>query len=212
MNKALTRGLYAITDTELIPADRLLAVVEQALLGGVRLLQYRNKRDSRQQRRRQAAALNELCRAHAVPLLINDDVALAVEVGAAGVHLGKDDMEPAAARQRLGAGAIIGISCYNRLEPALAAARAGADYVAFGSFFPSPTKPEAVRAEPDLLRQAKALLSLPIVAIGGITPANGKALLEAGADYLAVISGVFGQPDSRAAAQSYARLFEESPQ
>lgn len=212
MNKALTRGLYAITDTELIPADRLLATVEQALFGGVRLLQYRNKRDSRQQRRRQAAALNDLCRAHAVPLLINDDVALAVEVGAAGVHLGKDDMEPAAARQRLGAGAIIGISCYNRLEPALAAARAGADYVAFGGFFPSPTKPEAVRAEPDLLRQAKALLSLPIVAIGGITPVNGKALLEAGADYLAAISGVFGQPDSRAAAQSYARLFEESPQ
>ncbi|MFO1432325.1 MAG: thiamine phosphate synthase [Candidatus Competibacteraceae bacterium] len=210
MNQVLTHGLYAITDPDLIPAGRLPAVVEQALLGGVRLLQYRNKRDSRQQQRQQAGALNELCRAHAVPLLINDDVALAAKVGAAGVHLGKDDMEPAAARQRLGAEAIIGISCYNRLELALAAARAGADYVAFGSFFPSPSKPEAVHADPDLLRQAKALLSIPIVAIGGITPANGKTLIEAGADYLAVISGVFGQPDSRAAAQSYVRLFEES--
>ncbi|HYQ90904.1 MAG TPA: thiamine phosphate synthase [Candidatus Competibacteraceae bacterium] len=208
MSKALTHGLYAITDAELIPADHLLATVEQALLGGVRLLQYRNKRDSWQQRRQQAGALDELCRAHAVPLLINDDVALAAEVGAAGVHLGKDDMEPAAARQRLGARAIIGISCYNRLDLALAAARAGADYVAFGSFFPSLIKPDAVRADPDLLRQAKAILSLPIVAVGGITPANGKLLLEAGADYLAVISGVFGQPDSLAAAQSYARLFK----
>jgi thiamine-phosphate pyrophosphorylase len=210
MNKALTRGLYAITDANLIPADRLLTTVEQAILGGARLLQYRDKSDSILQRRQQAQALNELCQAHAVPLLINDDAALAAEVGAAGVHLGKDDMDLTTARRLLGAGAIIGISCYNRLELALAAAKAGADYVAFGSFFPSLIKPTEVRANIDLLRQAKALLPLPIVAIGGITPANGKALIDAGADYLAVITGVFGQPDSRAAAQAYARLFEES--
>ena len=210
MNKALTRGLYAITDADLIPADRLLTTVEQAILGGARLLQYRDKSDSIPRRRQQARALNELCRAHAVPLLINDDAALAAEVGAAGVHLGKDDMDLATARRLLGAGAIIGISCYNRLELALAAAKAGADYVAFGSFFPSLIKPTEVRADPDLLRQAKALLPLPVVAIGGITPANGKALIAAGADYLAVIGGVFGQADSRAAAQAYTRLFEES--
>jgi len=210
MNKALTRGLYAITDADLIPADRLLTTVEQAILGGARLLQYRDKSDSIPRRRQQAQALSELCRAHAVPLLINDDAALAAEVGAAGVHLGKDDMDLATARRLLGAGAIIGISCYNRLELALAAAKAGADYVAFGSFFPSLIKPTEVRADPDLLRQAKALLPLPVVAIGGITPANGKALIAAGADYLAVITGVFGQADSRAAAQAYTRLFEES--
>ena len=210
MNKGLTRGLYAITDADLIPADRLLAAVEQAILGGARLLQYRDKRNFRPQRRHQAQALNELCRARAVPLLIDDDAELAAEVDAAGVHLGQDDMPLATARKLLGAGAIIGISCYNRLDSALDAAAAGADYVAFGSFFPSPIKPAAVRADPDLLRQARALLPLPVVAIGGITPANGKSLIVAGTDYLAVISGVFGQPDIRAAARAYTRLFEES--
>jgi len=210
MSKGLTRGLYAITDADLIPADRLLTAVEQAILGGARLLQYRDKSNSRPQRRRQAQALNELCRAHAVPLLIDDDAELAAAVGAAGVHLGQDDMPLATARKLLGAGAIIGISCYNRLDSALDAAAAGADYVAFGSFFPSPIKPAAAQADPELLRQAKALLTLPVVAIGGITPANGKGLIAAGADYLAVISGLFGQPDVRAAAQSYTRLFEES--
>jgi thiamine-phosphate pyrophosphorylase len=210
MPERLARGLYAITDSGLIPADRLLDAVEQAILGGARLIQYRDKSTRPERRRQQAQALNSLCQAYAVPLIINDEVELAVRVNAAGVHLGRDDRDLATARAQLGAAAYIGVSCYNHLETALAAARTGADYVAFGSFFPSFIKPAAVRADLALLRQARQRLTLPIVAIGGITPANGKALIAAGADYLAVISGVFGQPDIRAAAQSYASLFEES--
>lgn len=201
-------GLYAITDAALVPSERLPAAVEQALLGGARLIQYRDKSADQERRRREARALLALCRAHAAPLLINDDVELAAAVGADGVHLGQDDMDPATARRRLGATAIIGVSCYNRLETALAAA--GADYVAFGSFFASAVKPAAARAEPELLRQARRALPLPIAAIGGVTPANGKALIAAGADYLAVISGVFGQADIQAAARAYAALFEEN--
>ncbi len=203
------RGLYAIADSAVLPAARLTDAVAQALVGGARLIQYRDKSTDRKRRLQQAQALQALCRAHAAPLLINDDVELAVQVGAAGVHLGQDDLHPATARRRLGETAIIGVSCYNRLETALAAAAAGATYVAFGSFFPSLSKPAAVHAEPELLRQARRCLRLPMAAIGGITPANGGALIEAGADYLAVINGVFGQPDICAAAHAYALLFED---
>jgi thiamine-phosphate pyrophosphorylase len=202
------RGLYAITDTSGDVDDGLLTRVRSAILGGAQLVQYRDKSADRGRRRRQGSALNALCRAHGTPLIINDDVALAAEVGAAGVHVGKDDLSLAAARSRLGNTAIIGVSCYDRLDLALAAARQGADYVAFGSFFPSPTKPSAVRADIELLRAARRELSLPIVAIGGITPANGADLIAAGADCLAVISGVFTQPDIRAAAQAYTDLFD----
>ncbi|HEX7731319.1 MAG TPA: thiamine phosphate synthase, partial [Rhodanobacter sp.] len=123
-----------------------------------------------------------------------------------GVHLGRDDGDVAAARAVMGAGAIVGVSCYDSLERARTAAAAGADYIAFGAFFPSPTKPHAVRASPDLLRQS-ATLGLPRVAIGGITPDNAPSLVEAGADLLAVISAVFGAADVRAAAQRFARLY-----
>jgi thiamine-phosphate pyrophosphorylase len=201
------RGLYAIADTGDVVDDSLLARVRSAMLGGARLVQYRDKGSDRGRRRQQSLALSALCRAHGVPLIINDDVALAAEVDAAGVHVGKDDPSLASARKRLGNTAIIGVSCYDRLDLALAAAREGADYVAFGSFFPSPTKPEAVPASIDLLRSARRELALPIVAIGGITPANGADLIAAGADCLAVISGVFAQPDIRAAAQAYTELF-----
>jgi len=201
------RGLYAITDALLIPDDRLTEAVEQAILGGARLIQYRDKSHDDARRLTQARTLNELCQHHEVPLIINDDVELAAQVGAAGVHVGKDDSAFAIARARLGGNALIGVSCYDRLDLALKAVRAGADYVAFGAFFPSPTKPTEIRASVALLRKARAALNVPIVAIGGITPDNAPLLLDVGADALAVVSGVFGQPDIQAAARRYANLF-----
>ncbi|MBD8897332.1 thiamine phosphate synthase [Rhodanobacter sp. DHG33] len=197
------RGLYAITDG---PRADLLDAAAQVLAGGARVLQYRDKTTDAARRLAEAVALRRLCDTHAVPLIINDDVALAAETGAAGVHLGRDDGDVAAARAALGTEAIIGVSCYDSLELARAAAAAGADYVAFGAFFPSPTKPHAVRASPALLRQSAAL-GVPRVAIGGITPDNAPSLVEAGADFLAVISAVFSAPDARAAAQRFARLY-----
>jgi thiamine-phosphate pyrophosphorylase len=181
--------------------------VRAALAGGARVMQYRDKQATAGQREAIARAVNVLCRAQAVPLLINDDVALAAAVGAAGVHLGRDDPDIAAARTTLGDAALIGVSCYNELGRARSAQAAGADYVAFGRFFPSRTKPQALPATPELLRAARAALKIPIVAIGGITPENGASLIAAGADALAVIEGVFNQPDIRAAAERYAQLF-----
>lgn len=197
------RGLYAITDG---PRPDLLEIAAAALGGGAVLLQYRDKTADHARRRIEALALARLCKAHGVGLIVNDDVMLAAEVGAAGVHLGEDDGDIAAARACLGAGAIIGVSCYDAIERARAAAAAGADYVAFGAFHPSPTKPHARRAGPELLREA-ASLGVPRVAIGGITPENAPALIEAGADLLAVISAVFGAPDVRAAAHRFQTLF-----
>jgi thiamine-phosphate pyrophosphorylase len=208
MNKPLCWGLYAITDAQLIADDRLLDTVEQALLGGARLIQYRDKSADAVRRLTQARLLNTLCQRYQVPLIINDDVELAAAVGAAGVHIGKDDPALTTARTRLGQNALIGVSCYNRLSLALAAEQAGADHVAFGAVFPSPTKPTEVRASITLLREARAALRIPIVAIGGITPDNAPLLLDIGVDALAVVSGVFGQPDIRAAAARYATLFD----
>ncbi|MGD2138359.1 MAG: thiamine phosphate synthase [Gammaproteobacteria bacterium] len=203
------KGLYAITDSRLIPPGKLCSRVAQAIAGGAALVQYRDKQRRASERLREATALAALCRQHAVPLIINDDLELAAAVDAAGVHLGMADAAPGRARERLGETAIIGVSCYNRLERASEAVTAGADYIAFGRFFPSASKPEAEPATPALLREARARYNLPLVAIGGITPANGRQLIEAGADLLAVIHGVFGQPDVRAAAQAYAALFRE---
>ena len=203
----LKNGLYAITDSQLIPAGKLLEQVEQAIAGGACLVQYRDKQRSETERQREATLLVQLCERQGVPLIINDDVELARDVGAAGVHLGRDDASISHARQRLGAQAIIGVSCYNRLDDALAAARAGANYVALGRFFPSHSKPDTVQADTALLEQARAQLELPIAVIGGITPGNGRQLVEAGANMLAVIHGVFGQADVQAAAHQYTRCF-----
>ena len=199
-------GLYVITDG---PRPDLLDVARQALEGGARLLQYRDKTFEPTRRRDEAAALKALCAEFGVPMIVNDDVALARAVDADGVHLGEDDGDIAAAREALGAQAIIGVSCYDTIEHARAAATAGADYIAFGAFFASPTKPHARRASPELLRQSAAL-GLPRVAIGGITPDNGTDLIDAGADYLAVVSAVFGANDVRAAARQFADLFPHS--
>lgn len=200
------RGLYAITDG---PRGDLVDACAAVVNGGAVMLQYRDKTADRARRLAEARALAELCRRGNVALIVNDDVELADVVGAAGVHLGEHDGGIAAARARLGERAIIGASCYDSLEHARAAADAGADYLAFGAFFPSPTKPQARRATPDLLRAAKPL-GLPLVAIGGITADNAPALIAAGADFVAVISGLFGDADPAAAARRYAVLFAPS--
>ncbi|RDZ26124.1 thiamine phosphate synthase [Lysobacter silvisoli] len=206
------RGVYAITPDESDDA-RLLARVDTVLGAGAAWLQYRNKAADPAARERQARALLPLCRRFGVPLIVNDDWRLAAAIGADGAHLGEDDGELAAARAALGAQAILGASCYDRIELAQAAVAAGADYVAFGAFFPSPTKPQARRAAPALL-QAAAALDVPRVAIGGITPDNARPLVAAGADLLAVISGVFDAPDPAAATRAYAALYQTpySPQ
>ena len=198
------RGLYAISDG---PRADLLEASAAALAGGARMLQYRDKTVDRHRRGAEAQALAALCARCRVPLIVNDDVELAADIGA-GVHLGADDADVAAARQRLGSAAIIGVSCYSSIDRARALAAAGADYLAFGAFFSSPTKPDARRATLDILRAAGAL-QRPLVAIGGITPENAAPLIEAGADFVAAISGVFGQADVRAAAQRSAHLFTQ---
>lgn len=197
------RGLYAITDG---PRADLFDVVAQALSGGARLLQYRDKTTDTARRLAEAYALKQLCAEHNVPLIINDDIVLALEVSADGVHLGEDDGDIAEARNTLGKRAIIGVSCYDSLDRAQKAVTSGADYVAFGAFFPSPTKPHARQASIELLGQSAAL-GVPRVAIGGITPDNGAPLVEAGADYLAVVSAVFAATDVRTAAQRFANLY-----
>ena len=207
--RARLKGLYAITDAGLAARQGLEAQVAEALAGGASIVQYRDKSGDAGLRRRQAASLAALCRRAGALLIVNDDVELALSVGADGVHLGRDDPDPVAARKRLGQGAVIGVSCYNRFELARAARDAGADYIAFGRFFPSATKPDAVQADPALLSMARKELDLPAVAIGGITPQNGRALVDAGADMLAVVNGVFGQADIRAACRAFTRLFDK---
>lgn len=189
------RGAYLIADRTRLGAEGLEPAVRAALEGGAALVQYRDKSDDAERRLAEARSLAELCHAHGALLVVNDDPALARQAGADGVHLGRGDVGVAEARKILGEEAIVGVSCYNRLERALAAQREGADYVAFGSFYPSPTKPEAVRAPLALLRRARALLDLPIVAIGGVTPDNAGPLALAGADAAAVISGVLDADD-----------------
>ena len=204
---ALIHGLYAIADSTYLSPENLVAQVAAAIEGGARVVQYRDKNSPPATRLALALSLAALCRAHTVPLIINDDVQLTLDSGAAGVHLGQNDSDVHAARKRLGDDALIGVSCYNEWPRAQRAQAQDADYIAFGRFFPSRTKPQAVPAHLDLLHQARAELSLPIVAIGGITPKNGAALVAAGAHALAVIEGLWGQPDVRAAAARYAELF-----
>lgn len=204
------KGLYAVTPGLADTAD-LLRRARLALQGGARLLQYRNKAAEAALRRGQAAALLRLSRDFGARLVVNDDLALALEIGADGAHLGREDGDLAAARAVLGPGKILGVSCYNEMERAREAKRIGADYAAFGSFFASATKPGAVRAPLELLAQAKRELGLPLAAIGGITLDNAPQLVGAGADLLAVISDLFEAPDIRARASAYTQLFAENP-
>jgi thiamine-phosphate pyrophosphorylase len=203
---ATIAGLYALTP-DLLDTDELIARVTAAIAGGAAALQYRSKIASPPLRRAQALALRDLCAARGITFIVNDDVNLAYAVDADGVHLGRDDAPLVRARQRLGTTAIIGVSCYDSLERAAAAVAAGADYVAFGSFFPSTVKPDAVRVEPSLLSAAKVRLNVAVVAIGGITLATAPTLIAAGADALAVITAVFDAPDVAAAAKAFRDAF-----
>lgn len=199
-------GLYAVTP-ESLSGDKLVERVAGALTGGARVVQYRDKSSDSEQRRRDAERLLELCQRHGAPLVINDDVALARQIGADGVHVGKDDADIEVARRELGDDAIIGVSCYNQIRLALDAQAAGASYIAFGSFFPSLTKPGAVRATTELVAEARASIHIPIVGIGGITAENAPALLAAGVDSLAVVNAVFGHDPEKGAA-AFATLFD----
>ncbi len=199
--------LYLITDSQLL-AGRLLPAIEQALIGGAKLIQYRDKSTDTAKRLHEAQQLKALCQCYNVPLIINDDLELAVQLGV-GVHLGQQDGSIALARQRLGQDAIIGATCHNSLEFAKQAATQGASYLAFGAFYPSSTKPLAQAADLQTLTQAKQLFSLPVVAIGGINLDNARPLIDAGADYLAVISDIFALPTANICqqAEAYLRLF-----
>lgn len=202
-------GLYLLTPDEPDPG-RLLARVEPLLGEGVAMLQLRNKRADRSLRRRLLARLLPACRAHGIPVLVNDDWQLAAELGAAGAHLGQHDGALADARRELGDSAILGASCYDDPARAEQARRMGASYVAFGAFFASATKPEARRAPPSVLHRG-GVGRLPTVAIGGISADNGRLLIDAGADYLAVLDAVFGAADPIAATRALCRLFPREP-
>lgn len=202
-------GLYAITQTDNKSSDSIIREVASAIRGGAVIVQYRDKNPA--DALSLGNALLEICRGQNVPLIINDAITLAAELGADGVHLGKDDDDIARARRILGGAAIIGVSCYDSIERALEAERQGADYVAFGRFYASGTKPLASPARLDTLQRARQQLSVPIVAIGGILPDNGRTLLDAGADLLAVVGGIFDR-DPEASARAYRALFDRRSQ
>lgn len=201
-------GLYAITDCRNLTADNLHKKTELILQAGVTMLQYRNKTGSLYIRESQAVRIQRLCHDYAVPFIINDDIKLAQKINADGVHLGQDDQPCETARKILGPDYIIGISCYNKIKLALAAEKSGANYIAFGAFFPTTSKSATSVATTAILSKARQHLNLPIVAIGGITPENGKELVQAGADFLAVISGIYEAADPALATRAYLNLFD----
>lgn len=203
-------GLYVITDNDIaLTTNRPITVlVEQAIAGGARIIQYRNKQATASVRQREANELAQICKAAAVTFLVNDDVDTAIAVDADGVHLGQGDMPLATAREHLGSNKIIGITCHNHLDYALQAQQQGADYVAFGRFFASPTKPAAPPAELSILSHAKQQLHIPVCAIGGITSTNALQVIQHGADMLAVIHAVLAADDITQAANEFARLFK----
>ena len=198
------QGLYALTPDD---CPSLLEAVAQAIAGGAGMIQYRDKTASSSERRERAEALFTLCQTRSVPLIINDDLDLALALGTDGVHLGADDLSIAEARERFPDG-LIGASCYNDFVRAQTAVRSGASYVAFGSFYSSPTKPSAVIAQPDLLMRAHRELPVPVCAIGGIHADNAAPLIQAGADLLAVCNGIFAEPDITSAARAITCQFE----
>ena len=201
------RGVYLITP-DMADTGQLETLCGKLLKQPVALLQYRNKMASSALKREQCEVLMSLCRNAGVPLLINDDWRLAAELGADGVHLGRDDAHPGTVREALGYQALIGVSCYNDLDRARQAAALDVDYLAFGAVFPSPTKPLAPHASLPLFAEARSL-GKPTVAIGGIRPDNSAQLRDAGADFIAVISGVFDAPDPVAALLAYHHSFSQ---
>lgn len=208
MKHVFNPGLYAITPQCYPTLNLVTGEVRLALKGGATMVQFRDKSNDDSWRLELALTLKQVCHEFEAPLIINDDAELAVACEAAGVHVGRDDIPVSQAREMLGPDAIIGVSCYNSLSLAEAAVSDGADYLAFGSFYPSESKPEAIHCPLEVLGEA-AKLGLPIVAIGGITLDNGRALIEAGANSLAVITAIFGAPDIRAASRAFSKMWEE---
>ena len=206
----LHRGLYVITDCVNFDTPDLLSKTEQILEAGISMLQYRDKTHDPSLRLERALSLQGLCTKYRTVFLINDDVALAAQIDADGVHIGREDASYGECRELLGQDAVIGVSCYNQLQRALRAEKDGVDYVAFGSFFPTTTKTTAFSADTNLLSQARARLSVPVVAIGGITPENGAALVEAGADLLAVVSSVYSSDNPQRVVSEFNDLFSGS--
>ncbi len=203
------RGLYIITDKNLIPRVMFLETVEKALRGGARVVQLREKNSSHDEIIRLGKGLLQITRKYDVPLIINDSPFLAKEIGADGVHLGRDDPGIQEAREILGCEAIIGASCYGEIERGIQAEKEGADYVAFGTPFFTPTKPERKGTPFEVLREAREKITkIPIFAIGGINRENAPSVLETGVDGIAVITGVFGSPDPERAARDLSSLFE----
>lgn len=201
------QGLYAITDEKLITEKNFSFSVESALQGGCRIIQYRDKSDNREKRLQQATLLRSLCTQYQATCIINDDIELAKAVAADGVHLGRNDVSISQARQLLGDDCIIGISCYDDIALALSAEKNKADYVAFGAMFSSPTKPEAMKASPQLISKAREQLSIPVCAIGGITEDNIQQLISHKTDMAAVISTLFASDDIRQTATNLSRHF-----
>ena len=203
----MIEGLYAITP-DIADTGLLLQKVEAALQGGINILQYRNKTASHKLQTQQARAILPLCRQYNVPLIINDSVKLCLTLDADGVHLGADDGNLSEVRVRIGSDKILGASCYNRFDLALSAQQAGANYVAFGAFFSSETKPNAPVASLSLLERAKLELQIPAVAIGGITLQNVAQAIQAGANAVAVINAIFNANDVKLSSQQFSLLFK----
>ncbi len=206
MDMPKSGGIYLISDSKNLAIDDLLDKTEKILDVGISLFQFRDKNSKYEIKKSTALKLQTLCKKYNTLFIINDDVVLAKEISADGVHLGRDDMDIDMARKILG-NKIIGVSCYNNLEDAITAEIMGADYIALGSFFNSPTKPEARKIAIDLLPIAKSKLNIPVVAIGGITPENGKQLVDNKADFLAIISGIYASTDIINSVKAYKNLF-----
>lgn len=206
----MIRGLYAVTPDE-ADTDLLLAKVEAALQGGISMLQYRNKLADHKLQTQQARAILPLCRQYQVPFIINDSVKLCLTLDADGVHIGAEDGNLTEIRTRIGKYKILGASCYDRFDLALAAQQAGADYVAFGACFASSTKPNAPVANLSLFDQARTQLTIPVVAIGGITLTNAPQVIAAGADSLAVINAIFNATDVKSSTEQFTQLFRAQP-
>ncbi len=206
MDMPKSGGIYLISDSKNLAIDDLLDKTEKILDVGISLFQFRDKNSKYEIKKSTALKLQTLCKKYNTLFIINDDVVLAKEISADGVHLGRDDMDIDMARKILG-DKIIGVSCYNNLEDAITAEIMGADYIALGSFFNSPTKPEARKIAIDLLPIAKSKLNIPVVAIGGITPENGKQLVDNKVDFLAIISGIYASTDIINSVKAYKNLF-----
>jgi len=206
MDMPKSGGIYLISDSKNLAIDDLLDKTEKILDVGISLFQFRDKNSKYEIKKSTALKLQTLCKKYNTLFIINDDVVLAKEISADGVHLGRDDMDIDMARKILG-DKIIGFSCYNNLEDAITAEIMGADYIALGSFFNSPTKPEARKIAIDLLPITKSKLNIPVVAIGGITPENGKQLVDNKVDFLAIISGIYASTDIINSVKAYKNLF-----